>query len=103
MINPWLDYRVLQSERKIQQQLSSIPEEIQSYVQLGLSPLEAIRAATIVPATLMGAAKESGSIEKGKTGDLLILDENPLLNIGTLNKIRTIVRGQFVIHKWVVS
>lgn len=77
----------------------TIPEEIQSYVQLGLSPLEAIRAATIVPATVMGAAKESGTIEKGKTGDLLILDENPLLNIGTLNKIRTIVKGQFVIHK----
>jgi len=77
----------------------TIPEEIQSYVQLGLSPLEAIRAATIVPATLMGAAKESGSIEMGKTGDLIILDENPLLNIGTLNKIRTIVRGQFVIYK----
>jgi imidazolonepropionase-like amidohydrolase len=77
----------------------TIPEEIQNYVQLGLSPLEAIRAATIVPATLMVAAKESGSIEMGKRGDLLILDENPLLNIGTLNKIRTIVKGQFVIHK----
>jgi imidazolonepropionase-like amidohydrolase len=77
----------------------TIPEEIQSYVQSGLSPLEAIRAATIVPATVMGAAKESGSIEKGKTADLLILDDNPLLNIGTLNKIRTIIRGQFIIHK----
>jgi imidazolonepropionase-like amidohydrolase len=77
----------------------TIPEEIQSYVQLGLKPLEAIRAATIVPATLMGAAKESGSIEKGKTGDLLILDDNPLLNISTLNKIRTIVRGHFVIDR----
>ena len=75
----------------------TISEEIQSYVQLGLTPLEAIRAATIVPASLMGAAKESGSIEKGKNGDILILDENPLLNIYTLNKIRTIVRGQFVI------
>jgi imidazolonepropionase-like amidohydrolase len=77
----------------------TIPEEIQSYVQSGLSPLEAIRAATIVPATVMGAAKESGSIEKGKTADLLILDDNPLLNIGTLNKIRTILKGQFIIHK----
>jgi imidazolonepropionase-like amidohydrolase len=77
----------------------TISEEIQSYVQLGLSPLEAIRSATIIPATLMGAAKESGSIEKGKAGDLLILDDNPLLNISTLNNIRTIVRGEFIIYK----
>jgi imidazolonepropionase-like amidohydrolase len=75
----------------------TIPDEIQSYVKLGLSPLEAIRAATIIPATFMAAAKESGSIEKGKISDLLILDENPLLNIGTLQNIRTIVKGQFVI------
>lgn len=75
----------------------TIPDEIQSYVKLGLSPLAAIRAATIVPATFMGAAKESGSIDKGKTSDLLILDENPLLNIGTLQNIRAIIRGQFVI------
>lgn len=79
----------------------TISDEIQNYVQLGLSPLEAIRAATIVPATLMGAEKESGSIEKGKTSDLLILDENPLLNIGAVNKIRTIVRGPFVINKFI--
>jgi imidazolonepropionase-like amidohydrolase len=75
----------------------TIPDEIQSYVKLGLSPLAAIRAATIVSATFMGAAKESGSIEKGKTGDVIILDENPLLNIGALQNIRTVVRGQFVI------
>lgn len=76
----------------------TISEEIQSYVQLGLSPLEAIRSATIVPATLMGSAKDSGSIEKGKAGELLILEDNPLLNISTLNKIRTIVLGEFVIN-----
>ncbi|RZJ64192.1 MAG: hypothetical protein EOO45_19050, partial [Flavobacterium sp.] len=77
----------------------TVSEEIQSYVQLGLSPLEAIQSATIVPATLMGSAKESGSIEKGKAGELLILEDNPLVDIGALNKIRTIVLGEFVIHK----
>jgi len=76
----------------------TISEEIQSYVQLGLTPLEAIRSATIVPATLMGLAKDRGSIEKGKAGELLILEDNPLLNISTLNKIRTIVLGEFVIY-----
>ncbi|RZJ63733.1 MAG: hypothetical protein EOO45_20355, partial [Flavobacterium sp.] len=77
----------------------TVAEEIQSYVQLGLSPLEAIRSATIVPATLMGSAKDRGSIEKGKAGELLILEDNPLVDIGALNKIPTIVLGKFVIHK----
>jgi len=77
----------------------TIPEEIQSYVQLGLTPLEAIRSATIVPATLMGSAKDSGSIEKGKAGELLILEDNPLLDINALSKIHTIVLGEFVIYR----
>jgi imidazolonepropionase-like amidohydrolase len=76
----------------------TIPDEIQTYVQLGMSPLNALRAATVVPAEIMGATQQSGSLEKGKNGDLLILDENPLTNISTLKKITTVIKGQYVVR-----
>lgn len=76
----------------------TIAEEIQTYAKLGLKPIDAIRAATIVPAQVMGAEKESGSIEQGKNASVLILDENPLINIGTLQQIRSIINGQFIIR-----
>lgn len=62
--------------------------EIESYQKLaGLTPLEAIKSATIIPAKAMGLDAESGTLEIGKQADIAILDENPLLNI---NHIRTV-------------
>jgi imidazolonepropionase-like amidohydrolase len=76
----------------------TIPDEIQTYVQLAMSPLNALRAATVVPSEIMGATQQSGSLEKGKNGDLLILDENPLTNMSTLKKINTVIKGQYVVR-----
>ncbi|OWK71394.1 hypothetical protein CBW18_10070 [Pedobacter sp. AJM] len=75
----------------------TIANEIQNYIRCGISPLNAIRSATIIPAEVMGEAQKSGSISQGKDGDILILDENPLLHINTLQHIPTIIRNQFVI------
>jgi len=75
----------------------TIADEIQNYIQCGMSPLDAIRSATIIPAEVMGEGQRSGSISQGKDGDLLILDENPLLHVNTLQHVPTIIRDQFVI------
>ncbi|MDY0905110.1 amidohydrolase family protein [Pedobacter sp. CFBP9032] len=75
----------------------TIADEIQNYMRCGMSPLDAIRSATIIPAEVMGEAQRSGSISQGKDGDILILEENPLLHINTLQHIPTIIRNQFVI------
>jgi imidazolonepropionase-like amidohydrolase len=75
----------------------TIADEIQNYIRCGMSPLDAIRSATLIPAEMMGEAPRSGSISQGKDGDILILDENPLLQINTLQHIPTIIRDQFVI------
>ena len=62
--------------------------EIESYHKLGgLSPLEAIRTATIIPAKAMGLDGQTGTLEVGKQADIAILDKNPLLDI---NNIRTV-------------
>src|SRR5256884_481221 len=48
----------------------SLHREIELYVQAGFTPMEAIQAATIVPARVMGLDKEVGTVEPGKRADL---------------------------------
>lgn len=70
----------------------SLHREIELYVEAGLSPLDAIRAATLVPARSMGLEGELGTIEAGKRADLVVLDENPLENISNIRTVRFVVR-----------
>ena len=65
--------------------------ELEFYVQAGFSPAEAIEAATIVPATLMGVDKETGSIAVGKRADLILVEGDPSLRIGDLRNTRVVM------------
>lgn len=64
---------------------------LQLLVEAGLSPLEALRAATINPALFLGKEKEMAGVDKGKAADLVLLDANPLEDIGNLDKIAGVV------------
>lgn len=69
--------------------------ELELYVRAGMTPMEAIRSATIVPARVMRMDKELGTVEAGKVADLIILDRNPLENISNLRSVRFVVtRGR---------
>jgi len=59
----------------------SLHREIELYVKAGFTPMEALQAATIVPARVMGLEKELGTIEPGKRADLIIVNGNPLEDI----------------------
>jgi imidazolonepropionase-like amidohydrolase len=52
-----------------------------------MANLQAIQSATINGARSLGLDKELGSIEKGKLADLIVLDRNPLENIGNTESI----------------
>ncbi|MGA8493291.1 MAG: amidohydrolase family protein [Terriglobales bacterium] len=69
----------------------SLYREIELYNQAGFTPMEALQAATIVPARVMNADRDSGSIEVGKRADFDILDANPLDNIHNIRSVRSVV------------
>jgi imidazolonepropionase-like amidohydrolase len=71
----------------------SLYREIELYVQAGFTPLEAIQAATIVPARVMGVDKELGTVEPGKRADLIILDANPLESIHNIRTVKFVITG----------
>lgn len=61
--------------------------ELQALVAAGLTPYQALRAATIVPATWLGVSSEQGTIEVGKRADFLLLSANPLTDIANTMSI----------------
>jgi hypothetical protein len=69
----------------------SLHREIELYVQAGFKPMEAIQAATIVPARAMGLEKELGTVEPGKRGDVIIVNGNPLEKIQNIRKVEFVV------------
>lgn len=75
----------------------SIHDELELLVSAGLSRGDALRAATISPATFLGVADSIGAVAPGYTADLLILDGNPLEDIGNTRSIRSIIaRGRLL-------
>lgn len=74
----------------------SLHDELGLLVQAGLTPLQALQSATLNPARFLGREKDLGTVEKGKLADLVLLDANPLDDIGNTKKIAAVVSaGRF--------
>jgi imidazolonepropionase-like amidohydrolase len=71
----------------------SLRREIELYVKAGLTPMEAIQAATLVPARVMKQDKDLGTLETGKIADLILVEGNPLENISNLRNTKFVVAG----------
>lgn len=70
---------------------SDLHSELWHMVQAGLTPLEALRTATLTPARFMNVADSLGSIRSGKLADLVLLDGNPLADIRNTERISGVV------------
>ena len=67
--------------------------ELWSFARGGMSPVEALKAGTIVPAQSLGMAKDIGSIEAGKLADLVILSADPSKDIANSDNIEQVMLG----------
>ncbi len=75
----------------------TLHRELKSYVEAGLSPYAALETATRNPAEYLQTLDKTGTVEKGKRADLLLLDANPLENIEHTNRIAgVIVKGKWL-------
>jgi imidazolonepropionase-like amidohydrolase len=76
----------------------SLHREIELYVQAGFTPMEAIQAATIVPARVMGLEKQLGTVEKAKRADLILLTADPLADVHNTRKVEYVISNGAMYH-----
>jgi imidazolonepropionase-like amidohydrolase len=69
----------------------SLHQELALFVKAGLTPMQALQTATRNPAVFLGMLDDTGTIEKGKRADLVLLDANPLDDIDNTRRIRAVV------------
>lgn len=72
--------------------------EAELYVAAGMSPLDALRAATTNPARMLGVEKDVGSLAAGHYADIIAIDGNPAQDIATLRTIKFVMKGGQVIR-----
>ncbi|MGD0600259.1 MAG: amidohydrolase family protein [Terriglobales bacterium] len=66
-------------------------------VKLGLTPLQAIQAATVNDADLLGWSDKVGTIEPGKWADIVAVDGDPLADVTTLERVKFVMKGGEVV------
>lgn len=69
----------------------SIHDELDMFVQAGLTPFAALQTATVNTAAYLGMNK--GTIEPGKVADILLLNQNPLENINNTRSINGVMKN----------
>lgn len=76
---------------------SALHGELEALVEAGLTPLEALRTATVEPARYLGVHDRLGTIERGKSADIVLLDGSPLADIRNTRSVAAVVlRGQYL-------
>lgn len=69
----------------------SLHSELEMLVRAGLEPIDALRAATVTPATFFGLEAEMGTVEAGRAADLVLLGANPLDDIRNTRTVEAVI------------
>ena len=81
----------------------TLHRELEMLVAAGLTPAQALAAATVVPARWLGAEREWGSVAPGRRADLVLLDADPLRDIRNTTRISTVLVGGRVLERPVLD
>ena len=77
-----------------------IPDEVVELVQLGLPPMDAIKAATSLAARCLGIDQRTGALKAGLEADLIVVDRDPLADVGALRDVVLIVNnGRIAVNR----
>src|ERR1700704_2011623 len=71
-------------------------KEFEYYVEYGMTPMQAIRSGTIVPAELLGWGDKIGTVEAGKWADIVAVSGDPLKDISELSRVKFVMKGGVV-------
>jgi imidazolonepropionase-like amidohydrolase len=71
----------------------ALHRELEIYSEAGIPAPEVLRMATLEAAQVMHMDKDFGSIEPGKTADLILIDGDPTKNISDVRRIDTVIKG----------
>ncbi|RPJ78576.1 MAG: amidohydrolase family protein, partial [Acidobacteria bacterium] len=72
--------------------------EAEFYVDAGMTPVQALRTATVEAATLLGISDQVETGEKGKLADLLVVDGDPTRDITALRGVRLVMKGGRIVR-----
>ncbi len=72
---------------------TSLHDELELLVKAGLTPLQALQAATLRPAEYLGMEARLGTIAPGKLADLVLLSDDPLVDIANTRRIEAVIQN----------
>ena len=72
--------------------------EAEYYVEAGMTPLQALRAATIQPARMLGVDGELGTLDVGKWADLIAVPADPVADVSALRRIVLVMKAGYVVR-----
>ena len=75
--------------------------ELVALTVVGMTPLQAIRAATVNASELIGWQDRIGAIEAGKLADLIAVDGDPFSDIKTLERVKFVMKGGKVVKEFI--
>ncbi|MGH9346125.1 MAG: amidohydrolase family protein [Vicinamibacterales bacterium] len=80
--------------------VTRIAHEVAAFVEIGMTPLEALQSATTVAAELLGIEKRTGAVEAGLEADLLVVERNPLEQVRTLqDPLLVVSNGRVAVNR----